>query len=240
MHVSHASSLAVSLLTKDYGSLGSAPSGTSGQSGALLAPPITLCDDCQHDKLATAFGHYVKKRGFPKATSRSALAFSVATSPASKTATRFRRSRRWRKWPAHLRSPSINSSTKARNRLSCPISRNARLGTRPHGAAPAKTPVFWPSSAGCWVAWTKASESCCCTWRRKWLAGRRDQAYLSGGGSPLARLVRDFFLPKRKTGDETAWGSSRKRASLPELPHAVSSPVLRFGRLGSSGGSSPS
>src|SRR2546426_8237833 len=149
MHVSHASSLAVSLLTKDYGSLGSAPSGTSGQSGALLAPPITLCDDCQHDKLATAFGHYVKKRSFLKATSRSALAFSVATSPASKTATRFRRSRRWRKWPAHLRSLSINSSTRARNRLSCPISRNARLGTKLPGAAPAKTPVFWPSSADC-------------------------------------------------------------------------------------------
>src|SRR3989442_9777890 len=180
MHVSHASSLAVSLLTKDYGSLGSAPSGTSGQSGALLAPPITLCDDCQHDKLATAFGHYVKKRGFPKATSRSALAFSVATSPASKTATRFRRSRRWRKWPAHLRSPSINSSTRARNRLSCPISRNASLRTRLPGAAPAKTPVFWSSSAGCWVAWTKATDGCCSTSLKRWLIGRDDQGLSLG------------------------------------------------------------
>src|SRR2546425_1787043 len=185
MHVSHASSLAVSLLTKDYGSLGSAPSGTSGQSGALLAPPITLCDDCQHDKLATAFGHYAKKRSFLKATSRSALAFSVVTSPASKTATRFRRSRRWRKWPVHLRSRSINSSTTARNRLSCPISRNARLRTGLTGAARAKAPVFWPSSAGCWVAWTKATESCCCTWLRRWLAGGRDQIYLPGGDSPV-------------------------------------------------------
>src|SRR2546425_12819834 len=55
------------------------------------------------------------------------------------------------KWPAHLRSLSTNSSTKARNRLSCPISRNARLRAGLPGAAPAKAPVFWPSSAG-WSA----------------------------------------------------------------------------------------
>src|SRR5205807_6611202 len=89
--------------------------------------------------------------------------------------------------------PIFNSSTTARNRLSCPISRNARLRARMTGAAPAKTPVSLPSSEGCWVAWARATESCCCTWLRSWLAGRRDQVYLSGGGSPLARLVRDFF-----------------------------------------------
>src|SRR2546425_4277879 len=98
------------------------------------------------------------------------------------------------KWPAHLRSLSINSSTMARNRLSCPISRNARLRARMPGAAPAKTPVFWSSSADCWVAWTRATKSCCWTSLKRWPDASN---HLSGRGrylfAPLS-LARESSL----------------------------------------------